>query len=150
MVLSPAEFLVVNDNNFPFSAGRNPSLPDDNEFIRVLLDDALDVDPEVLVRPPLLTAREELLAAAHAALTGAFDDAGGSGALALAAIKRARDLFLLHEPKMLEKRLHHLLEAKKLTGVALDKVELGRSEQAAAGFIAARRLIGRALPQVEY
>ncbi len=150
VVLSPAEFLVVNDNNFPFSAGRNPSLPDDNEFIRVLLDDALDVDPEVLVRPPLLTAREELLAAAHAALTGAFDDAGGSGALALAAIKRARDLFLLHEPKMLEKRLHHLLEAKKLTGVALDKVELGRSEQAAAGFIAARRLIGRALPQVEY
>jgi len=149
VILSPAELLVINDNNFPFSAGRNPSLPDDNEFIRVRLDDALDVDPEVLVRPPLLTAREELLAAAHAALTGAFDDAGGSGALALAATKRARDLFRLHEPKRLEKRLHRLREAQKLTGVALDKAELGRSEQAAAGFIAARRLIGEALPRAK-
>ncbi|MGH8508150.1 MAG: hypothetical protein ACREVH_05470, partial [Gammaproteobacteria bacterium] len=55
VILSPSEFLVINDNNFPFSAGRNPSRPDDNEFIRVLLDDTLDVDPEVLVRPPLLT-----------------------------------------------------------------------------------------------
>jgi len=104
----------------------------------------------VLVRPPLLTAREELLAAAHAALTGALDAAGGSGTLALAAIKRAWDLFRLHEPKMLEKRLHGLLEAKKLTGVALVSLELGRSEQAAAGFITARRLIGRALPRVEH
>lgn len=149
VVLSPAKLLIINDNNFPFSAGRNPSLPDDNEFIQVRLDDTLDVDPEVLVRPPLLTAREELLAAAHAALTGAFADAGGSGALALAAIRRAQDLFRLHEPKMLEKRIHHLLEAKKLTGVALNKAELGRSEQAAAGFIAARRLIGEALPRGE-
>ena len=149
VVLSPSELLVINDNNFPFSAGRNPSLPDDNEFIRVRLDDALDVDPEVLVRPALLTAREELLAAAHAALTSAFDDAGGSGALALAAIKRARDLFRLHEPKRLEERLRHLLEAKELTKVALAKVEVGRSEQAAAGFIEARRLIGHALPRVK-
>ncbi len=149
VVLSPAELLIINDNNFPFSAGRNPSLPDDNEFVRVLLDDALDVDPEVLVRPPLLTAREELLTAAHAALTGAFDDAGGSGAPALAAIKRARDLFRLHEPKRFEERLRHLLEARKLTRVALVKLELGRSEQAAAGFIGARRLIGEALPRVK-
>lgn len=149
VVLSPAELLVINDNNFPFSTGRNPSLPDDNEFIRVRLDDALDVDPEVLVRPPLLTAREELLAAAHGALTGAFDNAGGSGALALAAIKRARDLFRLHEPKRLEERLHHLLGARKLTRVALVKLELGRSEQAATGFIGARRLIGEALPRVK-
>jgi hypothetical protein len=143
-----ATYLVINDNNFPFSAGRNPSLPDDNEFIRARLDDALDVDPEVLVRPPLLTAREELLAAAHGALTGAFDDAGGSGALALASIKSARDLFRLHEPKRLEERLRLLREAQKLTRVALDKVELGRSEQAAAHFIAALRLIGDVLPRV--
>jgi hypothetical protein len=148
VILSPSELLVINDNNFPFSAGRNPSLPDDNECIRVRLDHTLDVDAEVLVRPPLLTAREQLLAATHAVLTGAFDDAGGSGALALAAIKRARELFRLHEPKRLEERLHLLREAKKLTEVALDKAELGRSEQAAASFIAARRLIGHALPRV--
>jgi hypothetical protein len=24
---------VINDNNYPFSAGRNPNLPDDDEFI---------------------------------------------------------------------------------------------------------------------
>ncbi|MGH8588858.1 MAG: esterase-like activity of phytase family protein, partial [Gammaproteobacteria bacterium] len=149
VILSPTDLLVINDKHFPFSAGRNPSLPDDNEFIRVLLDDALGVDPEVLVRPALLSAREELLAAAHAALTGAFDDAGGSGALALAAMKRARDLFRLHAPERLEKRLRHLIEARKLTKVALAKVELGRSEQAAAGFIAARDLIGQALPRVK-
>lgn len=30
--------LVINDNNFPFSLGRNPTLPDDTEFILVRLD----------------------------------------------------------------------------------------------------------------
>ncbi len=25
--------LIANDNNFPFSLGRNPNLPDDNELI---------------------------------------------------------------------------------------------------------------------
>jgi hypothetical protein len=29
------KLLVVNDNNYPFSAGRNPGLPDDDEFIVV-------------------------------------------------------------------------------------------------------------------
>jgi glycerophosphoryl diester phosphodiesterase len=33
--------LVINDNNYPFSAGRNPNLPDDNEFV-VIRADALD------------------------------------------------------------------------------------------------------------
>jgi hypothetical protein len=33
--LDAERLLVVNDNNYPFSAGRNPSLPDDNEFIVV-------------------------------------------------------------------------------------------------------------------
>ena len=31
--LGEGRLLVINDNNFPFSAGRNPALPDDNEFI---------------------------------------------------------------------------------------------------------------------
>ena len=25
--------LVIKDNNYPFSAGRNPSLPDDSQFV---------------------------------------------------------------------------------------------------------------------
>jgi hypothetical protein len=24
---------VINDNNYPFSAGRDPALPDDTEFV---------------------------------------------------------------------------------------------------------------------
>jgi hypothetical protein len=33
--LDAERLLVVNDNNFPFSTGRNPALPDDEEFIIV-------------------------------------------------------------------------------------------------------------------
>jgi hypothetical protein len=33
--LGGSRLLVANDNNFPFSAGRNPGLPDDNELIVV-------------------------------------------------------------------------------------------------------------------
>ena len=29
---------VVNDNNYPFSAGRRPSTPDDNEIVRIEFD----------------------------------------------------------------------------------------------------------------
>jgi hypothetical protein len=38
---------VLNDNNFPFSAGRKPGQPDDNEFILLRLDEALPIDPNV-------------------------------------------------------------------------------------------------------
>ena len=38
---------VLNDNNYPFSAGRRPGQPDDNEFILIRLDDALPIDPNV-------------------------------------------------------------------------------------------------------
>ena len=31
--LDANRILVVNDNNFPFSTGRNPGLPDDEDFI---------------------------------------------------------------------------------------------------------------------
>lgn len=37
--LGDERLLVANDNNFPFSAGRNPALPDDNEFIVLGVDD---------------------------------------------------------------------------------------------------------------
>ncbi len=33
--------LVINDNNYPFSTGRNPAAPDDNEFILIKLDKPL-------------------------------------------------------------------------------------------------------------
>ena len=36
---------VLNDNNFPFSKGRNPGLPDDNEFIILELDRPLGKAP---------------------------------------------------------------------------------------------------------
>lgn len=35
-VLNATQIIVANDNNFPFSAGREPQKQDDNEFI--LLD----------------------------------------------------------------------------------------------------------------
>lgn len=35
--------LVINDNNFPFSLGRNPALPDDTEFIVVRLELRRDI-----------------------------------------------------------------------------------------------------------
>src|SRR5262245_48372522 len=39
--LDGRRLLLINDNNYPFSAGRNPSLPDDNELI-VVRTPALD------------------------------------------------------------------------------------------------------------
>jgi hypothetical protein len=37
--LDDNRLLVINDNNYPFSTGRNPSLPDDNEFVVVSTDE---------------------------------------------------------------------------------------------------------------
>jgi hypothetical protein len=34
---------VLNDNNYPFSTGRNASEPDDNEFVLIGLDEMLNV-----------------------------------------------------------------------------------------------------------
>ncbi len=39
---------VLNDNNYPFSAGRRPGQPDDNEFILIRLDSPLPVDSRVV------------------------------------------------------------------------------------------------------
>jgi len=38
--LDRERLLVINDNNFPFSTGRNPTLPDDSEFIIIRLQPA--------------------------------------------------------------------------------------------------------------
>ncbi|MDT4994925.1 MAG: hypothetical protein QOH97_4817 [Actinoplanes sp.] len=39
---------VLNDNNFPGSAGRTPGVPDNNEFITVRLPESLHPDPRVV------------------------------------------------------------------------------------------------------
>lgn len=41
--MDPTTLLVTNDNNFPFSAGRRPGSPDDNEFILIGLPEALNL-----------------------------------------------------------------------------------------------------------
>jgi len=41
--LSDTELGVLNDNNYPFSAGRTAGQPDNNEFIIIKLDRALPV-----------------------------------------------------------------------------------------------------------
>lgn len=45
--LSASMLGVLNDNNYPFSSGRNPGRPDDNEFILIRLDAPLPIDSRV-------------------------------------------------------------------------------------------------------
>lgn len=42
--LGQRKLLVINDNNYPFSAGRTAGVPDDNEFILIGLDKPLATD----------------------------------------------------------------------------------------------------------
>jgi hypothetical protein len=37
LVLNRRTLVVANDNNYPFSSGRRPGEPDDNELIQVRL-----------------------------------------------------------------------------------------------------------------
>ncbi len=43
VIIDQATLGVLNDNNYPFSTGRNASKPDDNEFILIGLDEVLNV-----------------------------------------------------------------------------------------------------------
>ncbi len=43
IAVSADTVLVANDNNYPFSSGRTPGLPDDNEIVLIKLDQTLDV-----------------------------------------------------------------------------------------------------------
>lgn len=45
-IVDPFHIVVVNDNNYPFSAGRRAGVPDDNEFILLRLDRPLVEVPE--------------------------------------------------------------------------------------------------------
>ena len=44
--MGPRAIGVLNDNNFPFSAGRTPGVPDNNEFIVIRLDEPLTGRPD--------------------------------------------------------------------------------------------------------
>ncbi|OKI87579.1 esterase-like activity of phytase family protein [Micromonospora sp. CB01531] len=48
VILDDRTIAVLNDNNFPFSSGRNPGRPDNNEFITIRLTDRLHADPRVI------------------------------------------------------------------------------------------------------
>ncbi|WP_422769027.1 esterase-like activity of phytase family protein [Plantactinospora sp. WMMC1484] len=50
VILDDRTIAVLNDNNFPFSNGRTPGQPDDNEFIVIKLDHDLDSDKRILHR----------------------------------------------------------------------------------------------------
>jgi hypothetical protein len=50
VILDDRTLAVLNDNNFPFSAGRTAGRPDDNEFIVIKLDRGLDADKRILRR----------------------------------------------------------------------------------------------------
>ncbi|MFY1671221.1 esterase-like activity of phytase family protein [Plantactinospora sp. WMMB334] len=50
VILDDRTIAVLNDNNFPFSDGRTPGRPDDNEFIVIRLDHGLDADKRILHR----------------------------------------------------------------------------------------------------
>lgn len=48
IILDNRTLAVLNDNNFPFSAGRTAGQPDNNEFITIRLDHSLHADHRVL------------------------------------------------------------------------------------------------------
>lgn len=48
IILDDRTLGVLNDNNFPSSAGRTPGQPDNNEFITIRLTDRLHADRRVL------------------------------------------------------------------------------------------------------
>ena len=49
LILDPKTLMVINDNNYPGTGGRDTS-SDNTEFLKIQLDSALDVDPKVLNR----------------------------------------------------------------------------------------------------
>lgn len=50
IILDDRTLGVLNDNNFPFSSGRTPGLPDNDEFITIHLSGDLHADPRILRR----------------------------------------------------------------------------------------------------
>jgi len=54
MILDDRTLGVLNDSNFPFSSGRTPGRPDNNEFITIRLDGKLHADHRILRPDPTL------------------------------------------------------------------------------------------------
>jgi hypothetical protein len=50
IILDDSTLGVLNDNNFPFSSGRTPGQPDNDEFITIRLTDRLHADRRILHR----------------------------------------------------------------------------------------------------
>jgi hypothetical protein len=48
VILDDRTLGVLNDNNFPFSSGRTPGLPDNDEFIEIRLSHDLNADKRIL------------------------------------------------------------------------------------------------------
>ena len=48
VILDDRTLGVLNDNNFPFSSGRTPGQPDNDEFITIRLTDSLHADKRFL------------------------------------------------------------------------------------------------------
>lgn len=71
--LDDHRLLVINDNNFPFSLGRNPQLPDDTEFIVLSLEPVLV--PEVAAS--FILPDRPLADAVNSVLPGTIDNDRG-------------------------------------------------------------------------
>ncbi|MDJ0552974.1 MAG: glycerophosphodiester phosphodiesterase family protein [Microcoleaceae cyanobacterium MO_207.B10] len=56
LVFDEDTIVVANDNNYPFSIGRGPDI-DNNEIIKIELDEPLDLDPRLGV-PPIIVGIE--------------------------------------------------------------------------------------------
>lgn len=145
VVLSTSELLVINDNNFPFSTGRNPGLPDDNEFIRIELDSPLNVDAKLLLRAPVLTAREALLAGVQRALADTLEDARQDAKNALALLERAKSIIDTLDVQERGRCQRRIIGAAQLIDHAIDALEKGRAQRGAKALILARELLRHAL-----
>ncbi|MEP0918071.1 esterase-like activity of phytase family protein [Leptolyngbya sp. DQ-M1] len=60
LVIDPFTILVANDNNYPFSVGRPPNI-DNNEIIRLQLEQPLNLDPRVGLAAVSTPAQSRLL-----------------------------------------------------------------------------------------
>ncbi len=59
--------LIANDNNYPFSIGRTPGVPDNNEIALIRLDSPLALDPALILRADVPEPASVALLAAGAA-----------------------------------------------------------------------------------
>ncbi|MBD2081042.1 esterase-like activity of phytase family protein [Leptolyngbya sp. FACHB-17] len=71
LVIDPFTILVANDNNYPFSVGRPPNI-DNNEIIRLQLEQPLNLDPRVGLAAVSTSAQGRLLQSEDISLPAAL------------------------------------------------------------------------------